>query len=71
LTEAAFCAQPVVLGGEGALASYLGITKLRLALYLNGTALCPTNVSRKVVRLLLAEDLQRPEGATPPAHSSA
>jgi hypothetical protein len=47
----------VLLGGEGALASYLEITKLRLALYLNGTALCPADVSRKVVCVLLEEAL--------------
>jgi hypothetical protein len=48
-----------LLGGESALASYLEVSSSRLALYLNGTARCPTDVSRKVVRVLLSEDLAR------------
>jgi hypothetical protein len=46
-----------LLGGEAALAAYLNVSLPRLALYLNGTALCPVEVSRKVVQLLLADDL--------------
>jgi hypothetical protein len=49
----------LLLGGEAALASYLDVSARRLALYLNGTARCPAEVSRKVVCVLLTEDLQR------------
>jgi DNA-binding transcriptional regulator YdaS (Cro superfamily) len=48
----------LLLGGEVALALYLGLSGPRLALYLNGTARCPPEVSRKVVRVLLEEDLR-------------
>jgi DNA-binding transcriptional regulator YdaS (Cro superfamily) len=48
-----------VLGGEAALASYLEVSRPRLSLYLNGTARCPEEVSRKVVRVLIAEDPRR------------
>ncbi len=48
----------LLLGGEAALASYLGLSGPRLALYLNGTARCPAEVFRKVVRVLLEEDLR-------------
>ena len=48
-----------VLGGEAALASYLEVSRRRLALYLNGTARCPDEVSRRVVHVLIAEDPRR------------
>lgn len=48
-----------LLGGEEALASYLKISRKRLALYLAGTANCPVEVSRTVTRLLLNEHWRR------------
>jgi hypothetical protein len=53
----------LLLGGEAALASYLDVSARRLALYLNGTARCPADLSRKVV--LLTEGLQRRDGESP------
>ncbi len=47
----------MLLGGEAALASYLNISRLRLELYLKGTALCPAEVARKVACLLLEDEL--------------
>jgi hypothetical protein len=51
-----------VLGGELALASYLNVSRLRLRSYLNGTARCPADVSRKLVHLLLEHDADRAAG---------
>jgi hypothetical protein len=48
-----------LLGGEAFLASYLELSRPRLKLYLDGTAVCPQQVARKVVELLLAEDPER------------
>jgi hypothetical protein len=44
-------------GGEKSLASHLRISEARLQLYLKGTALCPPEISRKVVAVLLEHEL--------------
>ena len=54
-----------LLGGEDGLAPYLQVSSLRLGLYLRGTLLCPPQVSRKVVQLLMENDFSAIEWRRP------
>lgn len=53
----------LLVGGEAALAALLGLSRPRLTLYLNGTAVCPLEIASKVARLLLTDDSQHQAAA--------
>ena len=53
----------LLLGSEAALATFLGLSRPRLTLYLEGTAVCPLEVASKVARFLLTEDSQHQAAA--------